>query len=58
MDEIHSRHLGSTSVLEVIERKRPALVICGHIHECWGNEAAIGPTPVINVGPKGRLLEI
>jgi Icc-related predicted phosphoesterase len=58
LDEVHGRHLGSTSVLEVIERKRPALVVCGHIHQCWGGEAAIGITPVVNVGPDGRVLEI
>jgi Icc-related predicted phosphoesterase len=58
VDEVHGRHLGSTSVLEVIERKRPALVVCGHIHQCWGGEAAIGTTLVVNVGPEGRLLEI
>jgi Icc-related predicted phosphoesterase len=58
VDEVRGRHLGSTSVLEVIERKRPALVVCGHIHQCWGNDAAIGRTPVVNVGPEGRLLEI
>ena len=58
VDEVRGRHLGSASVLEVIERKRPAVVVCGHIHQCWGGEAAIGPTPVFNVGPEGRLLEI
>jgi Icc-related predicted phosphoesterase len=58
VDEVHGRHLGSTSVLDVIERKRPVLVLCGHIHQCWGREATIGTTPVLNVGPEGRLLEI
>lgn len=58
VDEVRGRHLGSTSVLDVIERKRPALVLCGHIHQCWGREATIGITPVLNVGPDGRLLEI
>ena len=58
LDEAHGRHLGSTSILEVIERRRPALVVCGHIHQCWGGEAVIGITPVVNVGPQGRLLEI
>lgn len=58
VDEVHGRHLGSTSVLEVIERTRPVLVVCGHIHQCWGSEAMIGITPVVNVGPEGRLLEI
>jgi len=58
VDEAHGRHLGSRSVLEAIERKRPALVVCGHIHQCWGSEAAIGTTPVVNVGPEGRFFEI
>jgi uncharacterized protein len=58
VDEVHGRHLGSASVLEVIERKQPALVVCGHIHQCWGSKATIGITPVINVGPQGRLMEI
>ncbi len=58
VDEAHGHHLGSRSVLEAIERTRPALVVCGHIHQCWGREATIGATPVLNVGPEGRLLEI
>jgi uncharacterized protein len=58
VDEVHGRHLGSTSVLEAIERKRPALVVCGHIHQGWGSEATIGTTPVVNIGPEGRFLEI
>jgi uncharacterized protein len=58
VDEAHGRHLGSRSILEAIERKRPALVVCGHIHQCWGSEAAIGTTPVVNVGPEGRFFEV
>jgi Icc-related predicted phosphoesterase len=58
VDEVHGRHLGSASVLDAIKRKRPALVVCGHIHQCWGGEATIGITPVLNLGPDGRLLEL
>jgi uncharacterized protein len=58
LDEVHGRHLGSRSILEAIERKRPVLALCGHIHQCWGGEATIGTTPVVNVGPEGRLFEI
>jgi uncharacterized protein len=58
VDEVHGRHLGSRSILEAIERKRPVLVVCGHIHQCWGDEAAVGTTPVVNVGPEGRFIDI
>jgi uncharacterized protein len=50
-------HLGSTAVLETIERVRPRLAVCGHIHESWGAESEIGPTAVFNLGPEGRVLE-
>jgi uncharacterized protein len=58
VDQAHGRHLGSTAVLEAIERRRPEIVLCGHIHQCWGEQATIGTTEVINLGPQGRLLEI
>lgn len=58
VDEAGGRHLGSESVLAAIERKQPALVVCGHIHQCWGREATIGTTPVVNVGPEGRFFDI
>jgi Icc-related predicted phosphoesterase len=45
-------------VLGAIEDRRPILALCGHIHESWGEEATIGPTRVINLGPEGRLIEV
>jgi Icc-related predicted phosphoesterase len=51
-------HLGSESILEAIEAKRPPLAVCGHIHEAWGAEDDVGPTKVINLGPSGRLIEV
>lgn len=58
LDQVHGRHLGSRAILKAIERKRPVLVVCGHIHQCWGSEAVIGTTPVVNVGPEGRFFEV
>jgi Icc-related predicted phosphoesterase len=49
---------GSPALREAIEEKRPRLAVCGHIHESWGCESAIGPTPVRNLGPKGTWLEV
>lgn len=58
VDEAHGRHLGSEAILSAIERKRPVLAVCGHVHQGWGSEATVGTTPVFNVGPGGRFLEI
>lgn len=51
-------NFGSPALLDAIERKRPRLAVCGHIHESWGCESQIGPTPVRNLGPKGTWLEV
>ena len=51
-------HFGSPALLRAIEEKRPRLAVCGHIHESWGCESEIGPTPVRNLGPKGTWIEI
>jgi Icc-related predicted phosphoesterase len=51
-------HFGSPALLRAIEEKRPRLAVCGHIHESWGCESEIGPTPVRNLGPTGTWLEL
>ena len=51
-------HLGSEAVLGAIEDRRPILALCGHIHDSWGEEATIGPTRVINLGPNGKLVDV
>ena len=50
-------HLGSVAVLDAIVAKEPRLALCGHIHESWGERSAVGPTEVVNLGPKGTLLD-
>jgi len=49
---------GSTSLRRAIEKFQPDLFIAGHIHELEGVEETIGKTKVINVGRKGRIIEI
>jgi Icc-related predicted phosphoesterase len=51
-------HLGSEAILGAIEAKRPALAVCGHIHESWGAESQLGPTRIVNLGPAGTWLEV
>lgn len=58
VDESHGRHLGSEAILATIEAKRPVLAVCGHIHDAWGQEAEVGSTPVVNLGPQGRFFEL
>ncbi len=42
---------GSKAVREAVERVQPKLLVCGHIHDCWGEEGMIGKTRVKNLGP-------
>ena len=55
---LDGRGLGSEAVLRAIEEKRPPLVVCGHIHECGGEEATVGDTRVLNAGPAGTFIEV
>lgn len=50
--------LGSTAIREAVERCRPKLVVCGHIHGSWGVRELIGSTTVINAGPEGVEYEV
>jgi Icc-related predicted phosphoesterase len=58
VDGTRGKHLGSEAILRTIEAKHPPLAVCGHIHECWGEESSIGTTRVLNLGPDGVMLEV
>ena len=47
------QHLGSTAVRATIKRCKPMLVVCGHIHNCGGQQGNMEDSPVVNAGPQG-----
>lgn len=53
-----SNFSGSPSIKKAIEDFKPDLHLCGHIHECEGMEEKMGRTKVINVGKKGKIIEV
>jgi Icc-related predicted phosphoesterase len=52
------RSIGSTAVRDAIERCKPRLVVCGHVHANGGKSAMVGSTAVVNAGPAGLLWEL
>jgi hypothetical protein len=51
--------MGGDNVLRyAVEKFQPDLLISGHIHEAEGIEEMIGKTHVVQVGSRGRIIEI
>jgi len=46
----NGEHVGSKSIRRIIEESRPALCLCGHIHEARGKDK-LGETIVVNPSP-------
>lgn len=49
---------GSEGVRKAVEKLNPDILLCSHVHEAEGIEEKIGNTRVINVGKKGKIIEI
>ncbi len=49
---------GSEGVEKAIKKFQPDIAICSHVHEAEGIEEKVGKTKVINVGKKGKIIEI
>ncbi len=50
--------VGSSAVLEAVTRYQPQFVVCGHIHDSWEQESNHGNSLILNVGPRGRILNL
>ncbi len=49
---------GSEGVRNAIEKLKPDIMLCSHVHEAEGLEEKIGKTRVLNVGKAGKIIEI
>lgn len=49
---------GSTGVTKAINKFKPDVLLCSHVHEAEGMEEKIGKTKVINVGREGKIINI
>jgi len=54
----NGQSLGSSSVLDAIQRLMPRLVVCGHIHASSGKWESMGPTTIVNAGPLGIIWDL
>lgn len=49
---------GSSGVRKAIDKFKPDLLLCGHVHEAEGIEDKIGKTKIVNVGKKGKIIKV
>ena len=54
----NSLTLASKGVRKALKELKPDILICSHLHEAEGIEEKIDNTLVINVGRKGKIIEI
>ena len=58
MEKFSNIFPGSEGVRKAIETFKPDILLCSHVHEAEGIEEVIGKTKVINVGKRGKIIEI
>ncbi|MBL7101091.1 MAG: metallophosphoesterase family protein [Nanoarchaeota archaeon] len=49
---------GSKGVKKAVDRLKPDILLCSHVHEAEGVEEKIGNTKVINVGREGKIITV
>lgn len=58
MEKFTSIFPGSDGVKKAIDTFKPDILLCSHVHEAEGIEEMIGKTRVINVGKKGKVIDV
>ncbi|MFH1590758.1 MAG: metallophosphoesterase [archaeon] len=49
---------GSDGVRKAVDKLKPDILLCSHVHEAEGLEETIGGTKVINVGSDGKVFDL
>jgi len=49
---------GSDGIRRAVEKFKPDIMLCSHVHEAEGLEEKIGKTKVINVGKMGKIFDV
>jgi Icc-related predicted phosphoesterase len=52
------QHAGSPALRTWVEKEKPTVLFCGHIHETAGMSDRLGSTQCFNVGKQGYTLEV
>jgi hypothetical protein len=58
MEKMSAFFPGSTGIRRAVEKFQPDILLCSHVHEAEGLEEMIGKTRVINVGKRGKIIDI
>ena len=58
VDILEGKNVGNRDFRKFIDRIKPKLVICGHLHEAAGKVDQIGDTKIINPGWDGMVVEL
>jgi Icc-related predicted phosphoesterase len=58
MERFSSFFPGSKGVKKAVEEFQPDILFCSHVHEAEGIEEKVGKTRVINVGRKGKIINL
>jgi uncharacterized protein len=49
---------GSSGVRDAVYRFKPDILLCSHVHEADGLEEMLGKTKIINVGRRGKIIDV
>jgi uncharacterized protein len=58
IDLLGERHVGNLDYRKFVERIKPKLYVCGHLHETVGQSDHIGETKLVNPGWDGLVIEL